>query len=198
MFMNSSSPYRPNLARFFSALLLAAVIGPVPQASFADGGGDSDPVIVKPKLKCKKGYVLHKQRNRCVKAKKSSNLDQDSIFDYGRNLAYAGRYDEAIEVLELAPQPQDHRVLNMLGYASRKRGNLDQAFAYYQASISQNRNYALVRAYLGEAYLTVGELELARVQLTEIERICGSRTCDAYGNLADRIVKSQISAQGAG
>lgn len=188
---NATFHRKPNLASLFTALILALAIVPMPQPSYADGGGDSDPVKVKPKLKCKKGFVLHKKRKRCVRAKKSSNLDQESIFEYGRNLAYAGRFGEAIDVLYLAPNSNDHRVLNMLGYSSRKSGDVNKAFDYYHASIAVNPNYSLVHAYLGEAYLMIGNLTMARAQLTEIERICGSRSCGEYGKLATMIVDSQ-------
>ena len=46
--------------------------------------------------------------------------------------------------------------------------------------------YTLVREYLGEAYVIKGELDLAKEQLAEIEKRCGT-TCEPYQDLAEAI-----------
>ncbi|HET7446757.1 MAG TPA: hypothetical protein VFJ49_02370 [Methyloceanibacter sp.] len=38
------------------------------------------------------------------------------------------------------------------------------------------------REYLGEGYVTVGQLDLARLELSEIEKRCGT-TCEEYQEL---------------
>ncbi|PCI06115.1 MAG: hypothetical protein COB78_03820 [Hyphomicrobiales bacterium] len=124
--------------------------------------------------------------------KKSSSLDQDSLFRQGRSLAYAGYYEDAIVVLTSAPDQGDPRILNMLGFSNRKSGRMDVALNYYSKAVATDPDFSLVREYLGEAYIQLGLMEKAREQLTQIERICGSRVCDEYGQLASLIVKSQI------
>lgn len=187
--MNTSTVLRRSAGNLVAAasLSLAVVFSPA-SIVYADGGGGG---ITNTKIKCKKGKVWDKKKKKCVDEEETSNLDQDSIYETGRDLAYVGRYDEAITILGLVHNHQDVRVLNMLGYSHRKSGNMDLALAFYQKAIDQDPNYSLVREYLGEAYIQLGMLEKAREQLSEIERICSGRTCGEYRKLADLIVAEQ-------
>jgi len=181
------------------------------QPAFSAGGdsdGDSTGAASRSSLpKCKAGLVrdpvfkfrciskeaaAKKAAKKSKKSKKSSSLDQDTLFNHGRKLAYAGDYEDAILVLKQAPDQGDPRILNMLGFSSRKSGRMDVALNYYRRAVATDPDFSLVREYLGEAFIQLGMLEKAREQLTEIERICGSRVCDEYGQLASLIVKSQI------
>lgn len=130
-----------------SAALLAASLS-VPATGFAagggGGGGNDTPT-------CTNGKVYDKKTKKCVS--KSSLNDQESIFEAGRTLAYAGEYDAAINLLLRAPDKNDKRVLNMLGYSHRKLGMIDTGIAYYKHSIAVDPQYALVREYYGEALL---------------------------------------------
>ncbi|MFK5978662.1 MAG: tetratricopeptide repeat protein [Rhizobiaceae bacterium] len=182
------------------------------------GGGDSDgPGTTSQSFvpKCKAGFVRapgskfkcipKSEKNAVAKEgskkkkksffdffkKKSSSLDQDSIFRQGRSFAYAGDYEKAIVVLTSAPDQGDPRILNMLGFSNRKSGRMDVALGYYRKAVATDPDFSLVREYLGEAYIQLGMMEKAREQLTQIERICGSRVCEEYGQLASLIVKSQ-------
>jgi len=175
--------------------------------SGGDGGGAASQSFVP---KCKKGFVRAPgPKFKCIPKpaknagakkkkgffnffkKKSSSLDQDSIFKLGRGLAYAGDYEKAIIVLAGAPDQGDPRILNMLGFSNRKSGRMDVALGYYSKAVASDPDFSLVREYLGEAYIQLGMMEKAREQLTQIERICGSRVCEEYGQLATLIVKSQ-------
>jgi len=151
--------------------------------------------------KCKTGEVWDPEakgwfgaKGKCVAAaevQKPKDEKQGMIYDYGRTLAKAGEYDRAIDALRLAPDQSDPRVLNYLGFSHRKLGRMDEALGYYRAAVAANPDYSLVREYLGEAYIQLGALEAAREQLSEIERICGGRTCAEYDQLAKLIVDSQ-------
>jgi tetratricopeptide (TPR) repeat protein len=161
------------------------------------GGSDGNSQMIRP-VKCKSGQVFDPQaspgKGKCVNAadiKKPGKQKQGMIYDYGKQLAKAGEYQLAIDTLRLAPDQNDPRVLNYLGYSHRKLGKLGEALEYYQAAVAQNPDFSLVREYLGEAYIQLGQLENARNQLTEIERICGGRQCSEYGQLADLIVATQ-------
>jgi tetratricopeptide (TPR) repeat protein len=181
-----------------AAIMLAGCLSIAP--AFAAGGdSDSGSTTAAPKQKCKTGQVWDPNattflgKGKCVDAaevKKPEKQKQGMIYDYGRWLAKAGDYEDAIATLLMAPDQNDPRVLNYLGYSSRKLGRMDAALGYYHAAVAQNPDFSLVREYLGEAYIQLGELENARTQLTEIERICGGRSCDEYGQLADMIVKA--------
>jgi tetratricopeptide (TPR) repeat protein len=161
------------------------------------GGSDGNSQAVKP-MKCKPGQVLDTTarpgKGKCINAadiKKPGKQKQSMIYDYGKQLAKAGEYELAIATLRLAPEQYDPRVLNYLGYSHRKLGMMDEALGYYHAAVAQDPDFSLVREYLGEAYIQLGQLENARAQLTQIKRICGGRQCAEYEDLAELIVSSQ-------
>jgi tetratricopeptide (TPR) repeat protein len=182
-----------NAAVSLSALLLAGSMSIGAAIAAGEGGGSSGSdgtSVVKPP-KCKQGEVLEK--GKCVNAadiKKPDKQKQSLIYDYGKSLAKAGEYELAIATLKLAPDQNDPRVLNYLGFSNRKLGRMDEALGYYHAAVAQDPDFSLVREYLGEAYIQLGMLEQAREQLTEIERICGGRACGEYGQLAEMIVEA--------
>lgn len=144
-----------------------------PSAVFAAGGGGGDTTPT-----CPAGKVYDKKTKKCVT--KSSLKDQESIFEAGRTLAYAGKYEQAIEVLFRAPDKTDKRVLNMLGYSHRKLGMIDTGIAYYKHSIALDPQYTLVREYYGEALLQKGDLAGAQHQLEAIRSICQGEECNSY------------------
>ncbi len=182
-----------------AAMLLVGFVHAGP--AFAAGETDTSTTTTEaPAPKCKDGQVWDPNaatlfgKGKCVESadiKKPAPEKQSMIYNYGKSLAKSGEYDQAIRVLALAPDQNDPRVLNYLGYSHRKLGKMDEALTYYQAAIAQNPDFSLVREYLGEAYIQLGQLEQARAQLTQIERICGGRTCGEYGQLAKLIVDSQ-------
>lgn len=159
-----------------AALSLAAAMTALPAFAAGDGGG-SDPV-------CTGGKVWDKQTGKCVE--QSSSLDTDSLYEAGRSLAQAGRYGEAIMVLSLAADRGDPRVLNYLGYAHRMQGRVLVGLGYYQEALRIDPNYTLVREYLGEAYLQMGDLAAARRELGEIAARCGTG-CVEHAELQARI-----------
>ena len=131
---------------------------------------------------CKRSYVWDKKKGKCVKVKRSSNLTDDNLYEAGRDLAYAKRYDEAIAVLNLAKNQQDPRILNYLGYSTRKTGKVREGLAFYRAAIAINPNYTLARSYMGEAYLQLGDRKNAELQLAEIKARCVGE-CPEYAAL---------------
>ena len=192
---------RPLAAMATAALLSLAVAGPAFSAGEASSGSASTTTA----MKCKDGQVWDAEaktlfgKGKCVDAaaikKDDSKKDSDKqglLYERGKWLAKNGRYEQAIAMLELAPDQEDPRVQNYLGYSNRKLGNMDVALAHYHRAVASNPDFSLVREYLGEAYVQLGMLEQAREQLTEIERICGSRSCGEYGQLASIIVDRQL------
>ena len=104
----------------------------------------------------------------------------------GRDLALLGRFDEAITILSLAHDKTDPRVLNYLGYAHRKAGRVLVGLGYYQEALRSDPDYTLVREYLGEAHLQLGDVAAARNQLDEIKKRCGTG-CSEYTELSAQI-----------
>jgi tetratricopeptide (TPR) repeat protein len=166
-----------------SASLLALSL-PIGGAAFAAGGdsGAETPT-------CKAGEVYDKTEKKCVPAKQGA-IDDDSLFEQGRALAYAGRYGEAITLLGLVENKNDPRVLNMLGFSHRKSGRIEVGLGYYQEALAANPDFVLAREYMGEAYLTLGDLDSARNQLSEIEKRCG-KGCAEYAALEKEIVAAE-------
>lgn len=114
-----------------------------------------------------------------------ADMPSDEAFYAGYWLAKSGRYEEALGYLAQA-SAKDERVLTYIGFATRKLGRIDAALPYYGRALALNPNYAVARAYLGEAYLSKGESAKAKDELAEIERRCG-RSCAEYADLAHHI-----------
>jgi tetratricopeptide (TPR) repeat protein len=106
--------------------------------------------------------------------------------EYAYALAKADRYQEAIDVLDLLDNPKTPRALNYRGYATRKLGRTDEGIGYYLKSVALDPNYLQVREYLGEAYVIEGKYDLAKQQLSTIEKFCG-KDCKYYEDLADAL-----------
>ena len=61
-----------------------------------------------------------------------------------------------------------------------------KGIGYYLKSVALDPNYSQVREYLGEAYVIQGKYDLAKDQLATIEKLCGSKDCEYYEDLAER------------
>jgi tetratricopeptide (TPR) repeat protein len=139
---------------------------------------------------CPRGQVYSDQKKMCVAAQ-SGIVDDQSLLAYASTLSHNGRYDEALATLDLLQNPNTAEALNYRGHATRKLGRTDEGIAYYLKSVALDPEYTLVREYLGEAYVIKGDLHLAREQLSEIEKRCGT-TCEPYQDLAEAIQDAAI------
>lgn len=137
-----------------------------------------------PKINCEK--KANKDKAECKKTQNQENLSDSDLYYKGYWLAKAGQYSEALSELRRIKKQDDPKVLNYIGFATRKLGNVDEALAYYGKALELNPNYTVARAYLGEAYLQKGQLGPAEAQLGEIEKRCG-RTCKEYAELSGQI-----------
>ncbi|MCO5162759.1 MAG: tetratricopeptide repeat protein [Mesorhizobium sp.] len=170
---------RMTLSTAFLALTLpAASLAYAAGGDGGSGGSGQTPA-------CKSGEVYSQKEKKCVPANQGA-IDDDDLFQTGRALAYAGRYGEAIEMLGLVSDKNDPRVLNMLGFSHRKSGRIEVGLGYYQEALTINPDFTLAREYLGEAYLTLGDLAAAKNQLSEIEKRCG-KGCAEYAALEKQI-----------
>ncbi len=163
------------------ALTAAAVVagGLFSSSAFAAGDGGSDTPT------CKSGQVYDEKKKLCVQAQ-SGVVDDDSLARYAYALAEGGRYEEALATLDLMRDPGTAEALNYRGYATRKLGRVEEGIGYYRQSVALDPDYTLVREYLGEAYVSQGKLDLAKAELAEIEKRCGT-TCEPYEDLAEAI-----------
>jgi tetratricopeptide (TPR) repeat protein len=159
------------------------------------GGGDTQKQVKKPAgaqtgtrtnkpdlTTCEPGQVWDAKQHKCLQ-RHSGILPDSDLTEYAYALAKADRFQEAIDVLDSLENPNTPRALNYRGYATRKLGRVDEGIGYYLKSVALDPNYPQVREYLGEAYVIEGKFDLAKDQLATIEKICGSKDCQYYGEL---------------
>ncbi|MGH8688270.1 MAG: tetratricopeptide repeat protein [Burkholderiales bacterium] len=90
------------------------------------------------------------------------------------------------EALVKSPDNADYH--NLYAYAIRKgpNPNMDEAFQHYNEALRLNPKHLGANEYLGEAYLTVGNLPRAREQLAKLDKLCFFG-CDEYTKLKTAI-----------
>lgn len=158
--------------RLLAALLLCAL----PLAALAAGGVESDPPEPTPtSTQCTKAQVWDEKTRTCVDAQ-SGRLDDEARFRAARELAWAGRPEEALVVLAAMREGKSDRVLTYLGFAHRKAGRLELGLANYDRALARNPDNLLARSYLGQALVEMFELSLADDQLREIRARGGAGT----------------------
>ena len=163
-----------------AALVIGGAIASAP-ALAVSGGGASD----NDTPKCKSGFVW--KDGKCVKAG-ASLLDDKQLYTRGRDLALAGRYDEALTALHAVKNKNDAMVLTMIGYSERKLGNVDEGIAYYHRALAIDPKNLNTHEYLGEGYVAMGRKDLAEAELKTLEQLCGTTDCEQYVDLASAIV----------
>jgi tetratricopeptide (TPR) repeat protein len=185
--------------------LIAGLIAVAPFAAPSHAMGEPDTPArpappSKPGKACPNGYQFSKKKKQCVKIacatgelwsksggscapKTAASVTGEDLRIEGEWLAKHGRYAEALETLKLVKQQNDPRVLNYIGFSTRKLGKVEEGISYYLEALKLDPNYHLVREYLGEGYLQQGQSELAKQQLAELEKRCG-KTCLEYRTLS--------------
>lgn len=169
------------LITYFTASLVG--IG-VATGAFAAGGGSSSPST----KTCKRGEVYDTKTKKCVVAERATD---DAIFEGARDAAYSGEFDYAIDLLRLAANQDDPRVLNYLGFAHRKLGRTEAAMGYYLRALQIDPNYNLARSYMGQGLVADGDMAGAREQLAEIRNRGGEGTW-AYVMLENAITSGVV------
>lgn len=83
-------------------------------------------------------------------------------------------------------QPGNADVFNYLGYAHRKTGNYDLSGAAYARALRIDPHHLGALEYQGELFLTLGETEQAKINLSRLRAIC-SAECEEAEDLAEAI-----------
>ena len=179
----------------FAAILAVSISGLAFAAGGGTGGGGTrggttssggDSGNASPSAKdCKKGEVWDKKKQKCVKVE-SGVLPDKELYAQGRALAKEGNYDWALEVLAAIRNQNDPFVLNYIGYSNRKAGRLEIGISFYRKALAIDPNFVLAREYLGEGYVAAGRIDLAKVELAEIAKRCGTK-CEEYKDLSKAI-----------
>jgi tetratricopeptide (TPR) repeat protein len=171
----------PLAAIMFSATILLPTLG----FAAGGGGGSSGGSGNGQQVTCPKGEVYSSIRKRCV-PKLSEMVPDREILDQAWALARNSEFDAARELFELAANRENPEVLNGLGYTNRKLGLFEIGIGYYKQALNIDPNYLQVREYLGEGYVSMGKLDLAREQLAEIEKRGGKGT-EYHADLVEAI-----------
>ncbi|MGJ8588956.1 MAG: hypothetical protein ACSHXW_12435 [Yoonia sp.] len=157
-----------------------------PMAAFAAGGEtDMPPTPSETTTECAEGQVWDKATQSCMDPAESTNDDSARLDDV-RELAYAGSYQAALDVLDTLENPQAPLALTYYGFTHRKAGRVDLGMAYYDAALAADPDNLLARSYMGQGHVASGEMVLAQAQLTEI-RMRGGRDTWAEASLVQAI-----------
>lgn len=123
---------------------------------------------------------------KCVRPDRSGYLGEDILYGAVRELAYAGRFDSAREVLDQMPDQAADEVLTYRGFIARKTGDLAAADLFYARAIAANPDNILARSYMGQGLVASGDRVAAITQLREIQARGGAGTW-AEASLRDAI-----------
>jgi tetratricopeptide (TPR) repeat protein len=180
------------LLSFCAAVSLAALSA----ARAADSDTTTPPVATETTTTCTDGKIWSEEKKECVapedmkpaattpaddkakteEQKKSEREIDDRLYAAAREFAYAGQHENALRALRAAYDQEDPRILNYMGYNTRKLGNMELGMSYYKRALQKDENYILARSYMGQALIEQGDIEGARVQLVEIRDRGGEDT----------------------
>ncbi len=85
----------------------------------------------------------------------------------------------------VADGAQNADAFNLLGYASRKSGALEQAEQYYNTALTIDPNHLGALEYQGELFVMTDRMDLARANLDKLVALCG--TCEEQADLAEAL-----------
>ncbi len=119
----------------------------------------------------------------------------DPNYAAAKQLVEDGKYAEAIPLLEkvVASDDKNADAFNYLGYSNRKLGNHDAALTHYQTALAIEPRHRGANEYLGELYLTLGDLEKAEERLDVLDSACFFG-CDEYTELKNPIAEYKAKA----
>jgi tetratricopeptide (TPR) repeat protein len=131
--------------------------------------------------------------------------DEDSTLqkssNYHRAVSYIEKsdYNSAIQLLkkELKENPKDADTHNYMGYALRKINDVENSMVYYAKALEINPEHLGALEYQGELFLTMGDLDLAKVNLQKLDKLCWLG-CDEYDDLRISINDYQQGKQNSG
>lgn len=102
-------------------------------------------------------------------------------------------FKPAVSLLEaaLAKAPNDADAWNLMGYAHRKLGRVDQALGFYRKALAINTGHRGALEYLGELYLQTGRPKEAKEMLKRLDDACFFG-CDEYDDLKKALKAAKV------
>ncbi|MBL8645508.1 MAG: tetratricopeptide repeat protein [Rhodospirillaceae bacterium] len=107
----------------------------------------------------------------------------------------AGDYEKALPMLEefIRFEPENAEAHNLLGYARRNLGKLDEAMESYNKALSFNPQHMGTLEYQGELFLKLNDKAAAEGNLAKLKEICPTG-CEAYDVLQAAIERFKDGA----
>jgi Tfp pilus assembly protein PilF len=158
---------------------------PSTEASPAGLGKSADSTAVPGRADAEKVYAKGWEISEDAKKELAAGKDGSAKKKFGKALK---KFQDAADM-----DPTYFEAWNMVGFCSRKSGDLKRSFAAYEKCLLIQPEYAQAHEYLGEAYLMSGDLAKAKEQLLWLV----SRKSEQAGELATKIDEFQKSGPGA-
>ena len=119
----------------------------------------------------------------------SSSISADEqvikLYDKAYELVYYKKFDKSIKLLEKIAKRKDlgkkkADVYNLLGFSYRKQNkpDLDKAFDAYKVALEANPKHLGAHEYLGELYITLGNMNKANEMLLKLETLAGTNSME--------------------
>lgn len=153
-------------------LALAATLL-APPALAAGGNDDAPPTATQTSKDCTKDQIWDEKSKTCIEAK-DSRFNDDTRYRAVRELAWAGQPERALAVLATMGEGDSDRVLTYRAFALRKSGQIEAGLLGYARALQVNPDNILARSYLGQLYVEMAEIDLARAELDQIRARGGS------------------------
>ena len=115
----------------------------------------------------------------------SSSNSSSSSDRYGASSAETNRFSKInalirlekfaeahAELKNLSPQTDEAERQNLLGFTSRKFGDLVAAASYYNTALTIDPKHIGALEYQGELFIQLGDIEKAQGNLAKLEKIC--------------------------
>ena len=114
-----------------------------------------------------------------------SSESKDPNWIEGKKAVEAKEWKRAADLLSkaAAAEPLNADIQNWLGFAQRKQGNLDAAFAAYNKALKLNPSHKAAHEYIGEAYLLTGDVTKAEQHVAELQKLCSPIPCEQLKDL---------------
>ncbi len=126
----------------------------------------------------------------------SASEQVTKLYNKAYELVYNKKFDKSIKLLEKIAKRKDlgekkADVYNLLGFSYRKHSepNLDKAFDAYQIALEVNPEHLGAHEYLGELYITLGNMNKANEMLLKLETLAGTNSME-YRKLKSAIDNS--------
>jgi tetratricopeptide (TPR) repeat protein len=122
-------------------------------------------------------------------ASKPSQPTAVDSYNAGYTLWNQGKYQQAAQYFSTAiSMKSDYAdAYNMLGFCTRKMGDLPKAIGYYETALKLKPNFPEAREYFGEAWLQQGNLAKAVQQYIILQKANSKNAAELLEKISDYV-----------